>query len=96
MLPAVVTALLASHGYILLRYTVRHILERILWRGSAEAMNLEKQELEIRAARVREASLEGGGAFAPADSTPTAAVRASDEFWVDQGLEETSNATKLE
>jgi anoctamin-10 len=76
MLPALVIALLASHGHIVLCSAVRHVLKRILWRGSAEESILEEREVEMREARVRDASLRGDGGFASAGSTLTAAARA--------------------
>jgi hypothetical protein len=99
MLPAVVIALLASHGYIVIRSVVRHVLERALWLGSAEEIIVEKREREMREATVRSASLEGDRTLlSPDDAVNTAMtdIVAGDGFWVDQGLEEITNAAKLD
>lgn len=36
IVPAVLIALSASHGYLLVRLFVRHVMERLLWKGSKE------------------------------------------------------------
>ncbi len=48
LLKAALVALLASHGFILLRLVVRHIVERTFWFGSKE---LGERDREIREAR---------------------------------------------
>jgi len=37
-------ALAASHGYLILRGIVRHIVERIWWKGSREVQEREREE----------------------------------------------------
>jgi len=99
MIPAIVIALLASHGYLVLCSVVRHILERALWRGSAEETILEEREVETREARVRAASLSAGDTLVPVDGAAALArcgPVASDGFWADHGLEEINSASKLE
>ncbi|KAF9529637.1 calcium-activated chloride channel-domain-containing protein [Crepidotus variabilis] len=54
LLKAALIALLASHGFILLRLFIRHVVDKVCWKGSAE---LEEKEMEIR--RVREGELKG-------------------------------------
>src|SRR5258708_5964706 len=41
-------ALAASHGFILLRAVVRHVLERAMWYGSEEKKRLDAAKLEIK------------------------------------------------
>jgi anoctamin-10 len=41
-------ALAASHGFILLRAVVRHVLERAMWYGSEEKRRLDAAKLEIK------------------------------------------------
>jgi hypothetical protein len=57
---------------------------------------LDEHEREMREARVRDASLDGDGAFAPAAMAVAPLTMASDVFWVDHGLEEINNAAKLD
>ncbi|OBZ66740.1 hypothetical protein A0H81_13200 [Grifola frondosa] len=45
---ALLIALAASHGYIILRVLVRHTLERCLWRGSAEEREAERVETVVK------------------------------------------------
>jgi len=99
MIPAIVIALLASHGHLVLCSVVRHILERALWRGSAEETVLEEREVETREARVHAASLSAGDTLVPVGGAAALArsgTVASDGFWVDRGLEEINSASKLE
>ncbi|GLB43323.1 putative calcium-activated chloride channel [Lyophyllum shimeji] len=46
---ALFIALAASHGYILLRTLVRHVIERIFWKGSQEVKEQEQEDREIKA-----------------------------------------------
>ena len=46
-------ALAASHGFILLRAVVRHVLERIMWYGSEEKKRLDASAREIKEEYVR-------------------------------------------
>lgn len=48
LLSAAVIALAASHGYILLRVLVRHLLERVLWKGSSEEREAERVEAVVK------------------------------------------------
>lgn len=44
LLKAILVALAASHGYLVLRGIVRHIVERIWWKGSREVQEREREE----------------------------------------------------
>ncbi|KAF5362451.1 hypothetical protein D9756_002731 [Leucocoprinus leucothites] len=57
LVKAVLVALAASHGYIILRIIVRHIVERIWWKGSREVQESEREESSMK-----ERFLEGAGA----------------------------------
>jgi anoctamin-10 len=46
---ALFIALAASHGYIVLRAAVRHVLERVLWYGSPEKARLDASAREVKA-----------------------------------------------
>lgn len=54
---AILVALVASHGYLILRAVVRHIVERIWWKGSKEVQMSEREERLMK-----ERFLEGAGA----------------------------------
>ncbi|KAL4252126.1 DUF590-domain-containing protein [Abortiporus biennis] len=45
---AMLIALAASHGYIVVRVIIRHILERLLWRGSKEEKESERMETVVK------------------------------------------------
>lgn len=59
LLKAALIALLASHGFILLRLVVRHVAERTFWFGSKE---LEERDREIKEAREGELKGTASGA----------------------------------
>jgi anoctamin-10 len=48
IVPALLIALSASHGYIVLRAVTRHILERALWMGSEEAKQRDQKERIVK------------------------------------------------
>ncbi|KAG5643872.1 hypothetical protein DXG03_009502 [Asterophora parasitica] len=48
LLTALLIALAASHGYIILRTIVRHIIERLFWTGSAEVKEGEREDREVK------------------------------------------------
>jgi anoctamin-10 len=58
---ALFIALAASHGYIVLRAAVRHVLERALWYGSPEKARLDASAREVKARYLE--SVEGPTAF---------------------------------
>lgn len=72
-------ALAASHGFIVLRAVVRHVLERVMWYGSAE-----KKSLDVAAREVKERyfqSIQGGSGAggAPLSVSATASANANSE-----------------
>ncbi|KAG6849673.1 hypothetical protein H0H93_006389 [Arthromyces matolae] len=48
LMTALLIALAASHGYFFLRILVRHVIERIVWKGSEESKGRDKDEREIK------------------------------------------------
>lgn len=48
LLPACFIALSTSHAFILVRYFIRHILERAVWRGSPEDVKLARSEKDVK------------------------------------------------
>ena len=98
LLAALLIALGASHGYILLRMLVRHALERLLWRGSAEAREAERVETVVKEEYLRSLGVaqvvrsDGG---AGADALGGDEEEAPSAFWGhDEGLDELSRGTK--
>ena len=95
---ALLIALGASHGYILLRMLVRHALERLLWRGSAEAREAERVETVVKEEYLRSLGVaqvvrSDGGAGADAQGGDE--EEAPSAFWGhDEGLDELSRGTK--
>ncbi|KAJ3566882.1 hypothetical protein NP233_g6723 [Leucocoprinus birnbaumii] len=101
---AVFVAMAASHGYLLLRVTVRHIIEKIWWKGSQEVQDWEKEEREVK-----EKFLEGAGAslhashvsLKPPPQAEGLSVEAEQKgkeqtgFWVlDEGIDEIRRLAK--
>ncbi|RDX50828.1 DUF590-domain-containing protein [Lentinus brumalis] len=94
---ALLIALGASHGYILVRMLVRHTLERVLWRGSKEERDEERIETVVKEQYLRslgvadvvnaeEKAVQGGDIGRAGESSP---------FWMhDEGLDELSRETK--
>ncbi|KAI0060668.1 DUF590-domain-containing protein [Artomyces pyxidatus] len=95
LVSALLLALGASHGYLVLRAVVRHLLERVLWKGSKE-----EERAERLAREVKEKYLQGVEARLPAAAG--AEVRAveepeegADAFWgYDEGLDEIKKGVK--
>ncbi|PVF99896.1 DUF590-domain-containing protein [Serendipita vermifera] len=48
IVPALLIALSASHGYIILRAITRHVLERALWKGCEEAREGDRKERVVK------------------------------------------------
>lgn len=48
LMTAVLIALAASHGYLLVKAVVKHIVERVVWKGSEEVKEREREEREIK------------------------------------------------
>lgn len=92
---ALLVALFASHGYLLLRTIVRRILELAIWRGSEEAKEAERVDKEMKEKYLKQCtSLTAGPKSVTVDTTP----RDGDEwgaFWaVDEGVEEIQRLVK--
>jgi hypothetical protein len=71
---ALFIALAASHGYIVLRAAVRHVLERALWFGSPEKARLDAAAREVKERyleSVEDADALGVVAGVTASPTPT-------------------------
>ena len=96
---AAVVALAASHGYIVLRAVVRHVLERLMWKGSREEKEAERLETEVKQQYLRSMGIadvaEGNLADSKVLRQNGEAAEAEGAFWEDdEGLEELSKGVK--
>jgi len=89
---ALLLALAASHGYIVVRAVVRHVAERALWVRSTEVAEMEKSEKVVKERYLR--SLGGLDEDAKSDSESAGENKA---FWErEEGLEEIRKLLKEE
>ena len=92
---AILVSLVASHGFILLRALIRHIVDKIFWRGSGEVEEREKEERNVKAK-----FLGGSGVDLGVDLGGSKVAAGSEEpdsmgFWDhDEGLEEIQRISK--
>ncbi|KAG6336075.1 hypothetical protein ID866_3022 [Astraeus odoratus] len=93
---ALLIALLASHGYLLIRAAVRHVLELAIWRGSKEAKEAERVEREMKEQYLKQCTSPAAENQERALVDP--AVGDGDDweaFWTaDEGLEEIQKLVK--
>jgi anoctamin-10 len=61
-------ALAASHGFILLRAVVRHVLEHVMWYGSEEKKRLDRAAREVKEQYVR--SIQRRGSYDSSGTPP--------------------------
>ncbi|KAG5652528.1 hypothetical protein H0H81_004685 [Sphagnurus paluster] len=106
LLTAFLIALVASHGYILLRTLVRHLVERIVWTGSEEVKEQEREDRDIKETFLSGFITDDSRKSNGSDSLPGSevATEAPDgttdsgvvlDFWDnDEGLEEISRVSK--
>ncbi len=102
---ALFIALAASHGYIVLRAAVRHLLERVMWVGSAEKASMDTVAREVKE-RYLHSVFQGTPGLGPLDpaSAATTTTEAQgqisappppSEFWeFDEGLDEIRKGIK--
>jgi anoctamin-10 len=84
---ALFIALAASHGYILLRAAVRHVLEHALWYGSAE-----KKRLDAASREVKERYLQSVGGAAALSVVAGASISASSSTYMGATTEDKAAA----
>lgn len=110
LLSAAVIALAASHGYIVLRMIVRHVLERVMWKGSKEEKESERLEVAVKQDYLKSIGVAEvvAGARAVVDgeagqkkgkengeTTTTTTTMDGNAFWeYDEGFEELSKGVK--
>ncbi|KAF8586456.1 DUF590-domain-containing protein [Ramaria rubella] len=97
MVPALLIALSSSHGYLLARSLVRHLMVRALWKGSDEERALQRAQEEVKRFYLKKAeeSEEELSDVAVAQLTQGSQDLGQDKFWdVDEGKEELRRASK--
>jgi hypothetical protein len=102
---AVLIALAASHGYMIVRAGVRHVMEKALWHASEEVRTRERGEREVKERfltglvgtadiGVNGRSVEGTEVKLDAD-VPATPVEGLASFWDhDEGVQEIQRITK--
>jgi anoctamin-10 len=106
LLSAAMIALVASHGYFLVRWAVRHLVERMVWRGSREVQNATDADRTVKENYLRSLGVtssvdsitQRGVPQVPGTSEKVNGLSAAGEaFWEeDEGLEEIRRASKDE
>ena len=99
LLKIILVALVASHGYILVRALIRHIVEKIFWKGSTEVEERVREERNVKAK-----FLSGSGVDLSNSKVAAGVTRGDGEeleemdpmgFWDhDEGLEEIQRISK--
>ena len=93
---ALLVALAASHAHLALRAAVRHVVERAVWKGSAEEARAARdaQEAKARYLRSVEGAAAGEGAVL-AQGEREGEGEGDGAFWAyDEGLEEIRRGLK--
>ncbi|KAJ7902476.1 calcium-activated chloride channel-domain-containing protein [Mycena leptocephala] len=105
LMTAVLIALAASHGYMIVRAGVRHVMEKALWHASEEVRTRERGEREVKERfltglvgtadiGVNGRSVEGTEVKLDAD-VPATPVEGLASFWDhDEGVQEIQRITK--
>jgi hypothetical protein len=95
LMSALLIALLASHGYLVVRAAIRHILNRAIWTGSKEKKEVHHAEREVK-----EKYLSGLGKRAPGDNVILEREMTSEKdewasFWtMDEGMSDIAKMVK--
>jgi anoctamin-10 len=99
LLKAILVSLVASHGFILLRALIRHIVDKVFWTGSGEVEEREKEERNVKAKFLSGSGLDigAGGSTRVAAEADEEVLMTTDSmgFWDhDEGLEEIQRISK--
>lgn len=91
IVPALLIALSASHGYLVMQMVTRHVLERMLWKGCKEA-----KEMDVKDRDVKESYLKG--VMSSSATKVGGGKRSADmgELWHDDGRAELEQWIKTE
>lgn len=96
---AAVVALGASHGFLVLRSLVRHVLERLMWKGSKEERLAQRQETVVKQEYLKSIGfadvVQGSSGNLTKTTGGTTEMEEGQAFWEhDEGLEELSKGVK--
>jgi len=99
LLKAILVSLVASHGFLLVRVLIRHILLKVFWRGSSEVKEREREERNVKAKFLSGTAVDvgGGSKVTVISGGGPEEVREDDSmgFWDhDEGLEEIQRISK--
>ncbi|KAF8817614.1 DUF590-domain-containing protein [Phlegmacium glaucopus] len=101
LLKAILVSLVASHGFILLRALIRHIVEKVFWSGSGEVEEREKEERSVKAKFLSGPDVDLGSPKVESGGSVGGFPREAGEkdsmggFWDhDEGLEEIQRISK--
>ena len=96
LLKAILVSLVASHGFLLVRVFIRHVLQKIFWKSSSEVKEREREERHVKAQFLSASGVEGGKfILMHGGSHEEAADKDSMGFWDhDEGLEEIQRISK--
>ncbi|KAG2153495.1 calcium-activated chloride channel-domain-containing protein [Suillus bovinus] len=93
LVSALLIAMLASHGYLVMRAAVRHVLKRAIWTGSKEMKEAERVEREMK-----EKYLSSLGQCTPSENMISEVTGEKDEwatFWtIDEGMDDIGKMLK--
>lgn len=90
---AISIALAASHGYIIVRAVVKHLLEKILWVGSKEFGETERNSREVKEQYLKSIAETKGETNIAGKATD--GEEDDEVFWnYDEGLDEIRGAVK--
>ena len=97
-LKAILVSLVASHGFILLRVLIRHIVEKIFWKGSGEVEEREMEERNVKATFLNGFCLNLGGTDVDDPKVAADSEESTTDlmgFWDnDEGLQEIQRISK--
>jgi hypothetical protein len=95
LVKAVLVALAASHGYLILRVIVRHVVEKIWWKGGKEVQEREREERTMKEKFLETAGAGAGSVVLPEDKTKVPETEDKMGFWEhDEGVDEIKRLVK--
>jgi anoctamin-10 len=96
LLKAILVSLVASHGFLLVRVLIRHIVQKVFWSGSSEVKEREREERNVKAQFLSGSGVEGGSkVIVMSGGRDEPMDKDSMGFWDhDEGLDEIQRISK--
>ncbi len=96
LMKAALIALLASHGYIIVRTCIRHVVEKVFWRNSGEVEQRERTDREVKKQFLKGSGVQlSGEVIVERESWADEEVTDDMEFWDhDDGVDEIQRISK--